>query len=51
VLKRIHIEAEDMSVPMTAIREISLRKEVNSPNILRLLNIMHSDSHRLYLVI
>jgi cyclin-dependent kinase len=37
-------------VPSTAIREISLLKEMNDPNIVRLLNIVHADGHKLYLV-
>jgi cyclin-dependent kinase len=42
--------AEDEGVPSTAIREISLLKEMNDPNIVRLLNIVHVDGHKLYLV-
>ena len=49
-LKKIRLEAEDEGVPSTAIREISLLKEMNHPNIMRLLNIAHADSHKLYLV-
>ena len=49
-LKKIRLEAEDEGVPSTAIREISLLKEMNDPNILRLLNIVHADGHKLYLV-
>ena len=49
-LKKIRLEAEDEGVPSTAIREISLLKEMNDPNIVRLLNIVHADSHKLYLV-
>ena len=37
-------------MPSTAIREISLLKEMNDPNIVRLLNIVHADGHKLYLV-
>jgi len=37
-------------VPSTAIREISLLKEMNDVNIVRLLNIVHADGHKLYLV-
>jgi cyclin-dependent kinase len=37
-------------VPSTAIREISLLKEMNDSNIIRLLNIVHADGHKLYLV-
>ncbi|PRT53033.1 Cyclin-dependent kinase 1 [Wickerhamiella sorbophila] len=49
-LKKIRLEAEDEGVPSTAIREISLLKEMRDPNIVSLYNIVHSDSHKLYLV-
>jgi len=49
-LKKIRLEAEDEGVPGTAIREISLLKEMQDPNIVRLLNIVHVDGHKLYLV-
>ena len=49
-LKKIRLEAEDEGVPSTAIREISLLKEMDDPNIVRLLNIVHADGHKLYLV-
>lgn len=49
-LKKIRLEAEDEGVPSTAIREISLLKEMDNPNIVRLFNIVHADGHKLYLV-
>lgn len=49
-LKKIRLEAEDEGVPSTAIREISLLKEMQDPNIVQLLNIVHADGHKLYLV-
>lgn len=49
-LKKIRLEAEDEGVPSTAIREISLLKEAKDQNIVQLLNIIHADGHKLYLV-
>ncbi|KAI3396888.1 hypothetical protein diail_11592 [Diaporthe ilicicola] len=49
-LKKIRLEAEDEGVPSTAIREISLLKEMRHPNIMRLFNIVHASGHNLYLV-
>ena len=49
-LKKIRLDAEDEGVPSTAIREISLLKEMKNPNIVRLLNIVHADGNKLYLV-
>lgn len=49
-LKMIRLESEDEGVPSTAIREISLLKELNHSAVVRLLNIVHSDSNRLFLV-
>jgi len=48
-LKKIRLEAEDEGVPSTAIREISLLKELKDENVVRLLDIVHADS-KLYLV-
>ncbi|KAJ7065279.1 Pkinase-domain-containing protein [Mycena amicta] len=48
-LKKIRLEAEDEGVPSTAIREISLLKELCDDNIVRLLNIVHADQ-KLFLV-
>ena len=36
-------------MPSTAIREIALLKELNHPNIVRLMSVVHSDT-KLYLV-
>lgn len=49
-LKKIRLEAEDEGVPSTAIREISLLKEMKDANIVQLFNIVHADGHKLYLV-
>jgi len=48
-LKKIRLEAEDEGVPSTAIREISLLKELAHPNIVTLYNVVHEDN-KLYLV-
>eukprot|EP01104_Vermistella_antarctica_P009361 TRINITY_DN2408_c0_g1_i1.p1 TRINITY_DN2408_c0_g1~~TRINITY_DN2408_c0_g1_i1.p1 ORF type:complete len:298 (-),score=67.42 TRINITY_DN2408_c0_g1_i1:185-1078(-) len=42
-LKRIRLESEDEGVPCTAIREISLLKELNHPSIVRLYDVIHTD--------
>jgi serine/threonine protein kinase len=36
-LKRIRLETEDEGIPSTAIREISILKELQDPNIVRLI--------------
>ncbi|KAG2543963.1 hypothetical protein PVAP13_9NG780200 [Panicum virgatum] len=48
-LKKIRLEQEDEGVPSTAIREISLLKEMNHGNIVRLHDVIHSEK-RIYLV-
>lgn len=48
-LKKIRLESEEEGVPSTAIREISLLKELDHPNVVRLMDIVHADA-RLYLV-
>lgn len=42
-LKTIKLEAEDEGIPSTAIREISLLKELKHPNIVKLYNVVHAD--------
>ncbi|TYZ59205.1 hypothetical protein PybrP1_007138 [[Pythium] brassicae (nom. inval.)] len=42
-LKKIRLEAEDEGIPSTAIREISLLKELQHVNIVRLYNIVHTE--------
>jgi cyclin-dependent kinase len=48
-LKKIRLESEEEGVPSTAIREISLLKELDHPNVVRLMDIVHADA-KLYLV-
>jgi len=42
-LKRIRLDNENEGVPCTAIREISLLKELRHPNIVRLYDLMHQE--------
>ncbi|OMJ86460.1 hypothetical protein SteCoe_12041 [Stentor coeruleus] len=48
-LKKIRLEGEDEGVPPTAIREISVLKEISHENIVKLKDIVHSEA-RLYLI-
>ncbi|KAI3654339.1 hypothetical protein MP228_001058 [Amoeboaphelidium protococcarum] len=48
-MKKIRLEGEDEGVPSTAIREISLLKELQHKNIVRLLDVIHEEN-KLYLV-
>ncbi|WAR05302.1 CDK2-like protein [Mya arenaria] len=48
-LKKIRLDADSEGVPSTAIREISLLKELDHVNIVRLLDVVHSEK-KLYLV-
>jgi len=50
-MKKIRLEQDDDGVPSTALREISILKELDHPNIVRLLDVEHSQQpQRLYLV-
>lgn len=42
-LKKIRLESEDEGIPSTAIREIALLKELVHPNIVSLVNVLHTD--------
>lgn len=42
-LKKIRLEAEDEGIPSTAIREISLLKELTHCNIVRLYDVVHTE--------
>lgn len=49
-LKKIRLEVEEEGIPSTAVREISLLKEMRGhPNIVQLTNILHQEA-KLYLV-
>ncbi|CAO2646141.1 Cyclin-dependent kinase 3 [Lemmus lemmus] len=48
-LKKIRLDVETEGIPSTAIREISLLKELKHPNIVKLLDVVHKEK-KLYLV-
>ena len=48
-MKKIRLESEEEGVPSTAIREISLLKELKHPNIVGLRNVIMQEN-RLYLI-
>lgn len=48
-LKKIRLDNEEEGIPSTCIREISLLKELNHTNVVRLHDVIHSDK-RIYLV-
>jgi serine/threonine protein kinase len=48
-LKKIRLENEDEGIPSTAIREISILKQMKHPNIVNLVDLIHGEK-KLYLV-
>lgn len=48
-LKKIRLENENEGIPSTAIREISILKQMKHPNIVKLVDLIHGDK-KLYLV-
>lgn len=48
-MKKIRLESDDEGIPSTAIREISLLKELTHPNIVSLIDVLMEES-RLYLI-
>lgn len=48
-MKKIRLESDDEGIPSTAIREISLLKELNHPNIVSLIDVLMEEA-KLYLI-
>jgi len=48
-MKKIRLENDDEGIPSTAIREISLLKELTHPNIVSLIDVLMEES-KLYLI-
>ncbi len=42
-LKKIRLDNENEGVPVTAIREIAILKELHHPNIVQLIDVVHSE--------
>jgi serine/threonine protein kinase len=51
-LKKVKIEHSDEGIPSTALREISLLKELDHEGIVKLLDVIHGkDGTKLYLIL
>lgn len=48
-MKKIRLESDDEGIPSTAIREVSILKELSHPNIVNLIDVLMEES-RLYLI-
>lgn len=48
-LKKIRLESEDEGIPSTAVREVSLLKDLVHPNVVNLQNVVYAEN-KLYLV-
>ena len=48
-VKKIRLENEDEGIPSTAIREISILKQLKHPNIVALLDLIHGEK-KLHLI-
>jgi len=42
-LKKIRLESQEEGIPSTAIREIALLKELSHPNIVKLIDVVHTE--------
>lgn len=43
-LKKIRLESEDEGTPSTAVREISILKQLQHPNIVQLIEVIHTET-------
>lgn len=45
-IKKIKIEESDEGIPSTTLREINALKELNHPNIIKLLDVVYNSSYQ-----